>query len=73
MTDREFRTWKAYFERWPFDDYSRHGRPAVMLGMLQGEEPEKLRRWLHREEAPMSDAAMRTAGAFGLVPPKGAI
>ena len=36
MTVAEFDAWRAYYLRWPFDDYNRFHRPAALLSVRLG-------------------------------------
>ena len=46
MTEDEFRSWKAYYRLWPFDDYHRFHRPAGLISASMSGDLEDRLDWL---------------------------
>lgn len=70
MTQREFEFWKAFYERYPFDDLHMFHRPAALISqsMTGGDMSQKIE-WLSSPIVrDLSDADLRTLKAFGLKP-----
>lgn len=72
MTAQEFRSWVAFYELYPFDDFHRFHRPAAMVASsLGGGDIEKRLEWLQPTPAAVGDenlsaADIATLRAFGL-------
>ena len=68
MTRVEFHRWVAFYEAFPFDDFSRYHRPAALIATsLGGGEIQPRLDWLQPDpiNAEMDDADMNTLRAFG--------
>lgn len=70
MTQHEFRYWKAFYERHPFDDLHVYHRPAALIAqsMGGGDFSQKVDLLSNPFIKDYSDADLRTLKAFGLKP-----
>lgn len=58
MSRAEFSRWVEFYNREPFDDYSRHHRPAAMVAhMAGGGGLESLLRWMSQRHSTEADSA----------------
>jgi len=69
MSQGEFESWVAFFERYPFDDRSRYVKPAALVAhSMRGGEIRTMIDYLQPpvNDGEFSDADLSTLAAFGL-------
>lgn len=76
MAPLEFESWRAFYERWPFDDRARFHRPAAMLAGAASQgtvEIDDALDWLDRKPPPdalFNEHERAMFKAAGVSPPR---
>ena len=70
MSQAEFSQWVRFYELFPFDDYHRPHRPAVLVAASNGADMRKALDWLQPDPAysGFSEAEINTFKALGITP-----